>query len=91
MCVVIVMCCVMLYGLLLYVLCVWVFRSMCLCVSFVIHCVMIYDVFVLCMFVCVCKLFMCWCCAHALHVLCLCVLKSEWLIVCCVFLYESIV
>ena len=56
MCVVIVMCCVMLYGLLLYVLCVWVFRSMCLCVSFVIHCVMIYDVFVLCVVIFVCVL-----------------------------------
>ena len=30
--VVIVMCCVMLYGVSLRVLCVWVFRSMCLCV-----------------------------------------------------------
>ena len=78
--VVFVMYCVMLYGLLLCVLCAWLFRSMCLCVSFMTHCVYCVCSCVRCRMLCLVLFRVRVCCVAVCCVYC---------VIYCVMLYDS--
>ena len=69
-----IMCCVLLYGVRVFVCCACVYEHVCVpclcfefgalmyvCFVFVIHCVMLYDVVLCCLCVCVCLCVICVC------------------------------